>query len=69
MEEPVSIFYMLGFYNKIYDNSHYIIGWDPKKGKENVDRGTSVMADTSDVGTGGGVRMLEGEANMAKGTY
>ena len=69
LEEPFSIFPMQGFCYKIYDNSHYIIGWDSKKGKENVDRGTSVMADTSDVGTGGGVRMLEGEDNMAKGTY
>ena len=36
LEEPSSIFPMQGFWNKIYDNSREIIGWDPNKGKNNL---------------------------------
>ena len=51
MEEPFSIFTMKCFCNKIYENAHNIIGWDPNKGKNNVDRLALVMTDASDVGT------------------
>ena len=44
---------MKGFYNKIYDYYHDIIGWDTNKDKKNVERVTAVMANASDVGTGG----------------
>ena len=50
---------MQGFCNNIYYNAHDIIGWDPNKGKKNVERGKAVTADASDVGTGGGI-LLEG---------
>ena len=59
---------MQGIYNNIYDNVHNIIGWDPNEGKKNVERGTEVTADASDIGTGGG-SMSQGEVNMVKGTY
>ena len=58
LEEFFSIFPMQGFCNKIYDNSHEIIGWDPNKGNNNFDGVTAVMSDESDVDTVGG-RMLE----------
>ena len=51
MEEPLSIFTMQGFYNIIYNSAHNIIGWDPNERNNNVDTGTVVMADSSDVGT------------------
>ena len=50
---------MQGFCNNIYDNAHKTIGWDPNEEKKNIERGTEVTADESDVGTGGG-RMYEG---------
>ena len=59
---------MQGFCNKIYDNAHDIIGWDPNKSKNNLERGTAVTADVSDVFTGGGI-ILEGEANMVQVEY
>ena len=65
LEEPFSILPMQGFCNKIYDNAHEIISWDPNKGKKNIKMGT---ADASDVGTGGG-SMSEGEVKMVQGTY
>ena len=49
MEEPFYIFPMQGFCNKIYENDHEIIGWVPNEGKKNVERGTAVTADESDV--------------------
>ena len=45
---------MQGFGNNIYNNAHDIIVWDSKEGNNNVDRGTVVTADASDVGNGGG---------------
>ena len=65
LEEPFSILPMQGFCNKIYDNAHEIISWDPNKGKKNIKMGT---ADASDVETGGG-SMSEGEVKMVQGTY
>ena len=50
---------MQGFCNNIYNNDHKIIGWDPNKGKKNVESGTLVTADVSEVDTGVG-SMLEG---------
>ena len=54
LEEPFSIFAIKGFCNEIDDNDHEIIGLGPNKGKNNVDRGTAVTVDGSDVGTGVG---------------
>ena len=54
MEEYLSIFPMQGFFNNIYDYAHEIIGWDPNKYNNNVERRTVVMAGVSDVGTVGG---------------
>ena len=58
LEEPFSIFPMQGLCNNIYNNSHEVIGWDTNEGKKNVDTGTAVTVDESDVDNGGG-RMLE----------
>ena len=44
---------MQSFCSKIYVDVCEIIGWDPNKGKKNVDSGTLVTEDASDVGTGG----------------
>ena len=66
LEEIFSIFPMQGFYNKTYENSHETIGWYPNEDKNNVERGTSVTVDASDIGTGGwsmsevGVKMVQG---------
>ena len=68
MEEPFSIFPMHGFFHKIYDNSHEIIGWYPNKGKKNVKRGTAVKVDEIDIGTVGG-SMLEGGFKIVQGKY
>ena len=68
LEEPLYIFYIQGFCNNIYNNAHKIIGWDPKKWNNNAERGTVVMANASDVGTGGG-RMSEGDTNRVQGMY
>ena len=54
MEEYLSIFPMQGFFNNIYDYAHEIIGWDPNKYNNNVERRTVVMLGVSDVGTVGG---------------
>ena len=68
LEELFSIFPNEGFCNKIYNNSHEIIGWDHNKGKKNIERGMTMMADASDIGNGGG-GMLEGEVNRVQVTY
>ena len=57
-----------GFCNNIYNNDYKIIGWDPTKRKNNVERGIVVTADASEIRTGGGI-MLDGEVNMEQGTY
>ena len=44
---------MQGFCNKIYNNAHEIIGWDPKEGNKNKERGEELTTYVSDVGTGG----------------
>ena len=59
---------MQGFCNNIYNNAHEIIGRNTNKGKKNVDRGTAVVADASEISTGGG-STSEGEVNMVQGTY
>ena len=59
---------MQGLCNNIYDNAHEIIGWYPNEGNNNVDTGTDVTADVSDVGTRENI-MSEGEAKMVHGTY
>ena len=45
LEEPFYFFTMLGFYNKIYNIDHTIIGQDPKKDNKNVYIGMAVTAD------------------------
>ena len=45
-------FPMQGSCDKIYVNAHEIIGWDPGKGKNNIERVTAMAVDVSDVGTG-----------------
>ena len=42
---------MQGFCNNIYDNAHGIIGWDPNKVNNNIERVMLVTTDASDVGT------------------
>ena len=59
---------MQSFWNKIYDNAHDIIGWDPNKGKKNVDMGMSVKEDEISVGTVGW-RIADMKFIMVKGTY
>ena len=59
---------MQGFWNNFNDNDNKIISWDPKEGKNNVERGIEATKDASDVGTGGG-RMLEGKVKMVQGKY
>ena len=54
MEEPLYISPMQGFCNKVYENDHRIIGWDPNEGEKNFDMIMVVMEDASDVGTGVG---------------
>ena len=49
---------MQGFYNKIYYNARYIIGWDLNKAKNNVDRLMEVTENYSGIGAVGG-RMSE----------
>ena len=68
MEETLSILTIQGFCNKIYDNAHNISGWDPNKGKKNVERGTAMMENSIDFGTGGGI-VSEGELTMVQGMY
>ena len=53
------------FCNKIYDNAHEIIGWNPNYYKKNSDMGMEVTVDASDVGTKGG-RMSEVEVKMVQ---
>ena len=54
LEDIFSIFIVQVFCNNINNNSHDIIGWDPNKGKNNVDRVTLVTVDASEVFTGVG---------------
>ena len=68
LEEPFFIFPMQGSWNKIYVNSHEIIGWGTNEGKNNIERGTAVKADASEIGTGVG-SMLGGKVKMVMGTY
>ena len=51
LEEPLYIFPMQGFCNKIYNNYLKIVVWDTNEGKKNVERGMSVTYDVSEVGT------------------
>ena len=55
MELHLSIFPIQYFCNKLYENARNIIGWDPNKVKNNLERLTAVMVDASDVGNGGGI--------------
>ena len=68
LEEPLYIFPMQGFCNKIYNNYLKIVVWDTNEGKKNVERGTSVTADASDVGAGGAI-IPWGSVNMLQGRY
>ena len=54
---------MQGFCNKTYNNAQDIIGWDTNEGKNFVEKGTTVISNASDVGTGE-CSMSEGEVNM-----
>ena len=68
MEETFSIFPIQGFCNHIYGNAHKIIDWGPNYEKKNVERGTDLASDMSDIGTEGG-SIPEEEVNMVQGTY
>ena len=68
LEELLSIFPMLGFCNKIYNNYHKIIVWNSKKGKKNVESVMMVTVDASDF-VNVGVSMSEGGGKMVQGAY
>ena len=57
LEEPFFILTMQGFCNKIYDNAHEIIGWDPNKGEKNEVIVMVVTVDASNVDTVGGIML------------
>ena len=59
---------MQGFCNKLFENTNEIFGWDPKKGNNNVERGTVVAEDALEVSNIGG-SMPKGEVKKVQGKY